>query len=709
MPPTPRRSSQRTRRNSWRKDGTDRPEESSPTRPAKRRKQADESPRDVPEEETSSLLADSSAVNPADETQMLVRVTQHLLAPNDDLRASKDHSNAIHEANKDGVQAYAKIAAQDWTFYVTKLTINIGRTPEPPPEYPPRYDPEADPDFVHIDLGPSKMVSRQHAQIAFNTKSEQWYLNVKGRNGIKVNTLPWRLGQSKPLESGDVIEIGGIEMMFVLPLETSPLHIHDIYLQRAGLPKAEPSDDTSLRHKLRATTPTGSGLESSPRGSTIRSTLPRGQPTPQAIAPAPPDYKRPGTPPSARSRTSVPSSHLKSPAFRDIPTMVVHPNDVDLSLDENKNLKPQYSYAQMITQAIMNTSDGRLNLNGIYTFIMENYSYYKHQQAAGWQNSIRHNLSLNKAFEKVARSTEEPGKGMKWYILPDYKDEMVRIAYRGGRGGHRGSSNPSSPSQLNYVNQGPRDMAAKDQGSARKRRVSPSGSPQPRSSLRDAHMTPDRSSRRLLPDEAPASSDGSPLPRYRRGAAAASRAKTSTSNVGGAATNDASASGTTADPVLPRSPTLTSAFLQDEISSSFVTPAPHRVELKLNPPSTLQRPSQHMPTSSPAPFWKYADIGSTPLKPPASLDFSPSKALGLSSGGVSSSVAMPASSSPPPVKRSGMKSPISSPTRPARTLSENKDETAASSSKPSTSVPEEAPPVPALPEVEEDGGFDLSK
>ncbi|CAK7245621.1 MAG: transcription factor [Sporothrix thermara] len=721
MPPTPRRSSQRNRRNSWRNDSTDRPEESSPTRPAKRRKQADESPHEVPEEETSSLLADSSAVNPADETQTIIRVTQHLLAPNDDpVRASKDHSNAIHEANKEGVQAYAKIAAQDWTFYVTKLTVNIGRTPEPPPEYPPRYDPEADPDFVHIDLGPSKMVSRQHAQITFNTKSEQWYLTVKGRNGIKVNTMPWRLGQAKALESGDVIDIGGIEMMFVLPLETSPLHIHDVYLQRAGLPKNEPSDDHVLRHKMRATTPTGSGFESSPRGSTIRNTLPRGQPTPQAIAPAPPDYKRPGTPPSARSRTSVPGSQIKSPAFRDIPTMMVHPNDVDLSLDENKNLKPQYSYAQMITQAIMNTSEGRLNLNGIYNFIMENYSYYKHQQAAGWQNSIRHNLSLNKAFEKVARSTEEPGKGMKWYILPDYKDEMIRTAYRGGRGGHRGSSNPSSPSQLNYVNQGPRDMAAKDQGSARKRRVSPTGSPQPRSSLRDVHMTPDRSSRRLLPDEAPASSDGSPLPRYRRGPAAASKAKNSTFNVGGAATNDASASGTAPDPVLPRSPTLTSAFLQDEISSSFVTPAPHRVELKLNPPSTLQRPSQHMPTSSPAPFWKYADIGSTPLKPPASLDFSPSKALGLSSAGRNSSVAMPASSSPPPVKRTGIKSPTSSPTRPARTLPEDKDEptteaaaepaaSISSSSNTNILVPEEAPPVPTLPEVEEDGGFDLSK
>ena len=66
----------------------------------------------------------------------------------------------------------------------------------------------------------------------------------------------------------------------------------------------------------------------------------------------------------------------------------VNSSETDLSQDENRHIKPQYSYAQMITQAILNTSDGKLNLNGIYNFITANYSYYKHQQAAGWQ--VRH-------------------------------------------------------------------------------------------------------------------------------------------------------------------------------------------------------------------------------------------------------------------------------------------------------------------------------
>lgn len=211
---------------------------------------------------------------------------------------------------------------------------------------------------------------------------------------------------------------------------------------------------------------------------------------------------------------------------------------------------------------------------------------------------------------------------MKWQITNECRDEMIKNAWKGGRGGHRGSSNPSSPNHLNYITQGPRDMAVKEPSTLRKRKVTPSGSPQPRSTLRMSHMTPDRT-RRLESDDTADIGDGSPLPRHRQ-SAVASQAP-------------------------PRSPLLTSSYLQED-GTSLVTPAPLKVHPRLAPPSTAQRPSQHMPTSSPAPFWKFAEYGSTPIKPLP--EFSPSKSLGP----------IPQSSSPP----RATKSPIGSPTQNGR-------------------------------------------
>lgn len=551
--------------------------------------------------------------------EIITSVSRHLFLPPYDVQVAIDHSNHHHSRLNTNVSAYAKVAGRDWTFYIKRLRTNIGRPPEgyiPDTSRPEPFTTAmsnegvgeqlpaeaTEPSRIHIDVGPNKLVSRLHAVIFFDSERSRWMIEVNGRNGIKINDISVRKGQEFELYSGCVFEVAGVEMMFILPEnETQPLRIADKYLQRAGLIQSDPVQENMP--------PSGNFLAAANKAKALGQLGQNGQPL---LAPAPPDYRRPDTP--AKQRVRGPTVPASSPAFAGGITggAVFHAEAIDYQDEATRHIKPAFTYGQLISQAIMQADNEQATLNEIYEYMKRNYSHYRRPEFfKGWQNSIRHNLSLNPGFKVRQRGPEDTGKGGYWCFVAETRDQMVADAWgpksarksppkrRSGsattpgnspRAPKRGvSHNPGeadggSPSRK--VKRSPNSPAAAPRGAPQKqedRTPERLQLPKPRKSLTDLTSTTDR--------------DGSPTPRNRGNGA---RRGSQVFGLSDAAVG---------------SPVLSSSFDPgDGTNVNLMTPAPVKRHPHLAPPSTAQRPSQHMPTSSPAPFWRFADTlgGTTP-------------------------------------------------------------------------------------------------
>uniref|UniRef100_F7B779 Fork-head domain-containing protein n=1 Tax=Ciona intestinalis TaxID=7719 RepID=F7B779_CIOIN len=90
------------------------------------------------------------------------------------------------------------------------------------------------------------------------------------------------------------------------------------------------------------------------------------------------------------------------------------PISTDLSQNQefyrNADVRPPFTYASLIRQAVLEAPDHQMTLNEIYNWFQKKFAYFR-RNAPTWKNAVRHNLSLHKCFVRV-----ENVKGAVWTV-----------------------------------------------------------------------------------------------------------------------------------------------------------------------------------------------------------------------------------------------------------------------------------------------------